>query len=100
MPQKSAPLAASLEKLFTTPSLMKGEDGNVYAELYALVEAVAQPKDVWDQMMVSDITNHFWERQRYRRCTGAIVNSKRRAALLTKQNKPNFMSAFNLVLHR
>jgi hypothetical protein len=34
-------------------------------------------------MMVSDITNHFWEQQRYRRCTGAIVNSKRRAALLT-----------------
>src|SRR4029077_15823995 len=62
---------------------MKGEDGKVYAELYARVEEVVQPKDVWDQMMVSDITNHFWEQQRYRRCTGAIVNSKRRAALLT-----------------
>jgi hypothetical protein len=42
-----------------------------------------QPKDVWDQIMVADITNHFWEQQRYRRCTGAIVNSKRRTALLT-----------------
>jgi hypothetical protein len=82
MPQKSASLAESFEKLFTTPSLMKGEDGRVYAKLHALVEDVVQPKDAWDQMMVSDITNHFWEQQRYRRCTGAIINSKRRAALL------------------
>src|SRR5438874_6829970 len=83
MPPKSAPLATSLEKLFTTPSLMKGEDARVYAELHNLVEEVAQPQDVWDQMMVADITNHFWEQQRYRRCTGTIINCKRRAALET-----------------
>jgi hypothetical protein len=83
MPQKLAPLVNSLDKLFTTPSLMKGEDPRVYAELHALVEEVAHPKDVWDQMMVCDIANHFWEQQRGRRCTGAVVNSKRRAALLT-----------------
>jgi hypothetical protein len=78
MPRNSVPLADTLEKLFTTPSLMNGEDGRVYAELHALVEAVAQPEDIWDQMLVCDVTNHFWEQQRYRRCTGAIVNSKRR----------------------
>jgi hypothetical protein len=46
------------------------------------VEEVAQPKDIWDHMMVSDVVNHFWEQQRYRRCTGAIINSGRRSALL------------------
>jgi hypothetical protein len=60
---------------------MKGEDPDLYAELYARVEEVAQPQDVWDQMMVADITNHFWEQQRYRRCTGTVINCKRRAAL-------------------
>jgi hypothetical protein len=60
---------------------MKGEDPNVYAELYSRVEEVVQPKDILDQMMVADITNHFWEQQRYRRCTGAVINAKRRAAL-------------------
>jgi hypothetical protein len=71
----------SLRGLFSTPSLMNGEDPHVYAELYRRVEEVVQPQDVWDQMMVCDITNHFWEQQRYRRCTGTVINCKRRAAL-------------------
>ena len=70
-----------LRGLFSTPSLMKGEDPHVYAELYRRVEEVVQPQDVWDQMMVYDITNHFWEQHRYRRCTGSVINCKRRAAL-------------------
>ena len=70
-----------LRGLFSTPSLMKGEDPHVYAKLYRQVEEVVQPQDVWDQMDVADITNHFWEQQRYRRCTGTVINSKRRAAL-------------------
>src|SRR5271170_5191647 len=78
---KSAKFSSGLGKLFSTPSLMKGEDPSVYAELYARVEEVAEPRDVWDQMMVADITNHFWEQQRYRRCTGTIINSNRRRAL-------------------
>jgi hypothetical protein len=78
---KMANSSRGLEALFSTPSLMNGEDGEVYAQLYARVEELAQPKDVWDQMMVSDVVNHFWEQQRYRRCTGVIINSKRREAL-------------------
>ena len=70
-----------LRRLFATPSLMNGEDPDVYAELYRWVEEVVQPENVWDQMDVADITNHFWEQQRYRRCTGTVINSKRRAAL-------------------
>jgi hypothetical protein len=59
---------------------MNGEDPAVYAKLYARVEEIAQPRDVWDQMMVSDVVNHFWEQQRYRHCTGTINNVKRREA--------------------
>src|SRR6516225_3991505 len=40
-----------LRGLFSTPSLMMGEDPHVYAELYRRVEEVVQPQDVWDQMM-------------------------------------------------
>jgi hypothetical protein len=70
-----------LQKFFATPSLMKGEDPAIYAELYAYVEKLVDPRDVWDQMMVSDITNHFWEQQRYRRLTATLINSRRRPAL-------------------
>lgn len=70
-----------LQRFFATPSLMKGEDPAVYAELYAYVEELVDPHDVWDQMMVSDITNHFWEQQRYRRLTATVINSRRRPAL-------------------
>jgi hypothetical protein len=74
-------ISDDLRRLFSTPSLMKGEDPNVYAELYSWVQEIVQPKDVSDQMMVADITTHFWEQQRYRRSTGTVINSKRRAAL-------------------
>jgi hypothetical protein len=71
-----------LHGLFCTPSLMKGESAEVYAMLYAQVEDVVEPKDVFDQMLVSDITNHFWEQQRIRRCSGIVIDSARRQALV------------------
>jgi hypothetical protein len=75
-------LSDGLNRLFSAPSLMSGEDPKAYAELHAWVEELVEPKAVWDHMMVADVTNHFWEQQRYRRCTGAIIDSRRRAALL------------------
>jgi hypothetical protein len=69
-------------RLFCTPSLMKGETQHLYGQLYRRVEELVRPKDVFDQMMVADITSHFWEQQRYRRCTGTVINSKRRATLV------------------
>jgi hypothetical protein len=66
---------------FSVPSLMGGEDEQAYAALYARVEELVRPNDVWDQMMVSDVVNHFWEQQRYRHSTGAIINAGRRSAL-------------------
>ena len=37
-------ISDKLRGLFSTPSLMKGEDPNVYMELYARVEEVVQPR--------------------------------------------------------
>jgi hypothetical protein len=74
-------ISDDLRSLFSTPSLMKGESPDLYAELYRWVEEVVQPKNVWDQMRVTDLTNHFWEQQRYRRSIGPVINSKRRPAL-------------------
>jgi hypothetical protein len=62
---------------------MNGEDGETYSELYAEVEELVQPRNVWDWMRVSDIASRYWEQQRYRRATGAVVNGKRREALVT-----------------
>jgi hypothetical protein len=80
---KRKQLSQGLDKLFSTPSLMHDEDATAYYELYELVEDLVEPMDAWDHMMVSDVVNHFWEQQRYRRCTGSIINSRRRRALLT-----------------
>jgi hypothetical protein len=75
-----------LNRLFSTPSLMNSEDGEIYAELYAEVEELVQPRNVWDRMRVSDIVSRYWEQQRYRRATGAVVNGYRREALVTILN--------------
>jgi hypothetical protein len=75
-----------LNKLFSTPSLMNGEDGETYAALYAEVEALIEPRNVLDRMRVSDIATRFWEQRRYRRASGAVVNARRRAALVTILN--------------
>jgi hypothetical protein len=70
-----------LHELFCGPSPMHGEDAEVYAVLRAQVADVVQPKDVFDQMMVADVTNHFWEQQRIRRCTGTVIDTARLQAL-------------------
>jgi hypothetical protein len=75
-----------LNKLFSTSSLMSGENGETYAELYAEVEALVQPHNVWDRMRVPDIASRYWEQQRYRRATRAVVNGNRRQALVTILN--------------
>jgi hypothetical protein len=71
-----------LHGFFRLPSLMKDEDPKVYRALYKQVEDVVQLTDVLDQMMISDITNHFWEQQRIRRCSGTVINNARMEALV------------------
>jgi heme exporter protein D len=75
-------LPGQLEGLFCKPTLMRGESQQSYLELYRQVQDVVQPKDVLDQMLICDITNHFWESQRLRRCNGTVINAARRKALM------------------
>ena len=74
-------LSQGLARMFANPSLMNGEDAALYHELYGLVEEAAQPRDIWEHMMVFDVVSHFWEQLRFRRCNGTIINAKRRIAL-------------------
>ncbi len=74
-------LCDGLKGLFSAPSPMKGEDLAAYDALCRQIEEVVQPKDVWDQMMVIDIADHFWQQRRLRRCAGTVTNASRREAL-------------------
>jgi hypothetical protein len=60
---------------------MQGEDPEVYAELYDLLEEFVEPQNILEQLTVVDIISHVWEQQRLRRCSGTVINAKRRAAL-------------------
>src|SRR5262249_18178083 len=53
-------ISNSLWELVSTPSLVKGEDPAVHAKIHAEVVKLVQPKDVRDQMLAADITNHVW----------------------------------------
>ncbi len=67
--------------LIGLPARMKAEERSAYSRLYAEVRKVVQPTNVFDQMLVSDITYHFWEQQRLRACSDAVVEAARRDAL-------------------
>jgi hypothetical protein len=54
-------ISDNLRRLFSTPSLMQGEDPEVYAELYNLLEEAVQPQNIFDQLTVVDITSHVRE---------------------------------------
>jgi hypothetical protein len=79
---KAAARDGLLDKFFTEPpSMMNGEDADLYAALLAEVGALSQPSDIWDQMMVRDVTDHLWQQMRYRRNMGALINIYWRQAL-------------------
>jgi hypothetical protein len=81
-PMKKIDSARMLQQFLSSPpSLTNDEDVNIYNELYTSVKELTQPKDVWDQMMVNDVTNHFWEQMRLRRSAAFIIKANRRRAL-------------------
>ena len=71
-----------LADLFALPTAINEEDRPAYMRLYTDVTSVVRPKDVFDQMLVSDITSHFWQQQRLRECVGKIAQTDRRRAVL------------------
>jgi hypothetical protein len=82
-PTKPAAREGMLQKLFSSPPpMMNGESADVYAALLAEVKEQVQPKDILDQIMVRDVTDHVWEQMRYRRSMGVVINAHFRQALL------------------
>jgi hypothetical protein len=67
--------------LSSPPPLINGEDAEVYEALRNEVHNLVQPKDLWDQMMVKDVTNHFWLQTRYQRSMEVIINIHQTKAL-------------------
>jgi hypothetical protein len=81
-PRKKIDSAGMLQRFLSSPpSLTNDEDRRIYDEFYAEVYELVQPKDINDQMMVSDITNHFWVQMRFRRSEAFIINANQRRAL-------------------
>jgi hypothetical protein len=74
-----------IDDLFGEPPLLKGEDKARYMRLRAAVEAEINPKTIFDQIMVRDLTDKYWDEQRI----------KRNAAALTKGA---FMQALQILL--
>jgi hypothetical protein len=74
--------AGSLQRfLSSAPPLANDQDREIYDELYGEVRELVQPKDICDQMMVTDIANHFWEQMRFRRSEAVIIKANLRRAL-------------------
>ena len=85
-------LPEGLRGLFATPSLMAGESADEYHSLCRHVEEVVSPKDIVDQMLVTDVCNHFWEQRRLRLCSGDVIKAYRHRALtqiLLRANSSN-----------
>jgi hypothetical protein len=81
-PMKKTIPAGMLQRFLSSPpSLTNDEDRHIYNELYAEVYELVQPEDICDQMMVSDVTNHFWVQMRFRRSEAFIINANQRRAL-------------------
>lgn len=72
----------TLVGVFRRSSFVPSESADAYALLYEQVTKVAEPKNVLEQMWVSDVVNHFWASQRIRRSLGALISSARRQALV------------------
>jgi hypothetical protein len=68
--------------VFDVPPIIAGEDPSRYAELSARVAAAVRPKDVIEEMLVRDITDHSWEISRLSRMKAALFASGLPGSLL------------------
>ena len=59
--------------LFGEPPLLKGEDKERYLRLLALVEDQIGPKTIFEEMLVRDLTEKYWEQQRCKQSCASLV---------------------------
>ncbi len=72
---------ALVSALLQAPALAAGENIADYRALEGEVWAVVQPKDFFDQLIVSDLCHALWEEQRFRRQQTALPGATRMKAL-------------------
>jgi hypothetical protein len=72
-----------MDDIFGEPALLEGEDSKRYLALYAAVEAEIQPKNIFDQLEVRELTDKIWEELRYKRSSAALIDSAYVEALTT-----------------
>jgi hypothetical protein len=70
-PQSSA--VSQMSDLFGEPPLIRGENRARYDRLFAAAEHQIQPKDLFDKILVYELTNKMWEQQRCKQSVAALV---------------------------
>lgn len=66
-------LPVMLARIFGPPPLVGGEDPQLYKELFSLLTAEHDPKDIGDWLLVKDLADLHWERLRERRLKTAVI---------------------------
>jgi hypothetical protein len=61
--------------------LVPGEDPVKYRSLYNDIRSAINPKDIFEQIWVADLTNQIWETNRYRRLMAKFVASGEQVGL-------------------
>lgn len=61
--------------------LVPGEDPVKYRSLYTDIRSTIDPKDIFEQFWVGDLTNQIWETYRYRRLMAKFVIAGEQAGL-------------------
>jgi hypothetical protein len=79
--ERKIEIPKQLESLLGQPPLLEGEDRAAYLALRSLVIEELQPKTVMDWIYVHDLVTQFWEEQRFRRASVAIIRGGMLAAL-------------------
>jgi hypothetical protein len=64
-----------LETLFGEPPLIAGESKADYLRLYAAIEAQIKPQNIFDQMLVKDLTDKYWEEQRLKGRSANLIEA-------------------------
>jgi hypothetical protein len=73
--------ADQVDSMFGKPALLKGENKGHFMQLLAAVASDLNPKTSFDQMMVYDHANKYWEEARLRRISASLIESAKIEAL-------------------
>lgn len=70
-----------LQSFFQRPSLVLGEDSEVFDLLYNQVLCEVQPQTIFEEMLVHDLVLSFWEQRQIRDASAEIITAARREAM-------------------